>query len=175
MNLITIGFSRPKKPTLFSKAIMAILGTNYSHIYVRFKSLKYGRDLIYQASHLMVNFMGGTRFEEQNFIVTEFSIPVDEELYVKIMQFCIDNAGVPYAIMIALGMWLQHALAKVKIRIENPWKNSEGYVCSTLVAYLLVAIMGQKLSQEPRDMDPHEMMQSLARLKPIPEPAHEEA
>src|SRR5690349_251313 len=104
MKTIAIGFSRPKKFNILSWLIMKVQRTEYSHVYVRFHSDSLDRDLIYQASGLQVNFVGGTLFKDHHLTVKEFSLSVTDETYKNTLQFAVDKAGMPYSIKQLFGI-----------------------------------------------------------------------
>ena len=94
---IYIGFSKAKGSfPILSWIIQAIEGTNYSHVYLRIPSAWFERDLYFQASSVMVNFMGPTYFDEHAQMVEEYPIQISSETKKKVWQYCIDNAGKPF-------------------------------------------------------------------------------
>lgn len=161
MTSVRIGFSRPKEWHVLSALIMAVERTDYSHVYVRWHSDKYGRDLIYQASGLKVNFVGLDLFMSMNTIVDEFDFDVSDETYVKMVQFCIDNAGKPYGGKQLVGMGIK------KLGFENPFRDGkQTYVCSELGAYIVREFISEGIGTDLDDIDPlalHEYLSSLKR------------
>lgn len=138
MKSIIVGFSRPKKWKPFARLIMIAYKITYDHVYVKFHSNTYLRDIIYQASKMMVNFVGTSVFESENIIVKEFSIQISDENYVALMQFAIDNAGKPYSLKEILGLGLVQLCSLFGKIIENPFKEGTNeYVCSILASYIL--------------------------------------
>lgn len=132
---LVIGFSRPKsglKP--FAHAIMMYQGTDYSHVYLRFRSDSLERDLIYQASSTMINFMGAILFESEEVVVAEYELEIPEDKKKALMQYLVDNAGKPYAVTQLLGMLLDRSF---NIQIKCLSNGDSEMVCSELVARIL--------------------------------------
>lgn len=150
---VKIGFSRPKKSKAFASLIMWAYGTPFSHVYVRFRSESYDRDLIYQASSVMVNFMGLEVFEEDNLIVQEFEIEIPDEKRIPLMQFMIDNAGRPYSLKQVLGLGFVRLCEMVGIKTSNP-VHSQDYVCSILADHIIDSFGTEKSPEDPTNMDP---------------------
>lgn len=136
---IIIGFSKSKKKfPVFSWAIKAILGTHFSHVYVKFYSNHHKRWLIYQASGTQVNFMAEEHFNNLNEMTDEFELEITPQSKFDMMCFCIDNAGAPYSIKDVIAIFLNEVCPNfcgfVK-KLLNDGKH--GYVCSELVGYIL--------------------------------------
>jgi len=171
---IIIGFSKPKSKTaIFGNGIRAVLGTDFSHVYVKFKSDKFNRVLIYQASGFAVNFMEESRMLKDHAVVAEFELTVSEATYVKTMQFAIDNAGVPYGIAQIFGILYVKALALASIRAKNPFANGDSnFVCSELVGEILKEIVGLEVDYDMDLITPKEIFELLKKYQ-IPEMARE--
>lgn len=139
MKNIVIGFSKPKKMKLFAAAIIFLFRTKFDHVYIKFHSDSYEKDLIYQASKMMINFMGIEVFNSENIIVEEFNVEISEENLKKMIQFAIDNAGKGYSYKEAIGLGLVRIVKNVFNKtINNPFKEgTDKYVCSILVSYVL--------------------------------------
>ena len=166
MKTIYIGFSKPKRWKPFAQLIMFAYGISYDHVYVRFYSEAYDRNIIYQASKSIVNFMGNDVFKSENIIINEFEINISDESDLKLMQFMIDNSGKPYSLKEIVG------LAYVKInrffnrKIENPFKTStESYVCSTIASYILQNYTDIKNLIDYEDMSPEDVYNLLSKEK----------
>lgn len=131
--IITIGFSRPKAWFVpFAWAIMAYQKTNYSHAYVKFHSDSISRDLIYQASGKMVNFIGSEKFAAEEIIVAEYQIEISEDKRVALMQFLVDETGTPYGVLQIFGLLLYRQFGWKLLR-----NNDKEFICSELVARVL--------------------------------------
>lgn len=151
MNKITIGFSRPKKWKPFAAAIMAVYGIPYDHVYVKFWSEKFQRSLVYQASSVMVNFMGYEYFESQNIIVKEFEFDMSDEDMLEMIQYAIDSAGKPYGTMSALGLAVVRIAEVFGKKIKNPFGDGDKtYICCELASYVLEKYVHRQI---PFDLD----------------------
>jgi hypothetical protein len=166
MNKITIGFSKPKKFKIFAAAIQLLFGTPYDHVYIQFKSEFFSRGLIYQASKLMINFMGVDVFLAENKIVKEFDINISDEALKNLVQFAIDNAGKPYGMKEAFGIGLVRVAEIFGKKIDNPFRGrTETYVCSVLAAYVLKNFSGVELGEDYEDMSPKAVWDILSQLE----------
>lgn len=164
MRRIVIGFSTTKGFKPFSWAIRAVLGTPFSHTYIKFKSDKFDRVLVYQASGTMVNFMEEKRVLETNKIIQEFEFEVSDEVYTKTIQFAIDKSGVPYGMSQIFGILYVKALGLFGIKAKNPFPNGSGnYVCSELVAQILKEIIGLEVPKDLDLIDPKEVFELLQK------------
>jgi uncharacterized protein YycO len=161
---IIIGFSKPKKWKLFAKLIMIGYGKPYDHVYFKVHSDKYDRDLIYQASHLMVNFMGLAVFESENIIVKEFVLELSENSRDKVMKFAIDNVGKPYDIKGVFGLAIVRFFELLGKKIKNPFKSTgSSYYCSELVAQIL-SDMGENIQGDISDLSPRDIYYYVTNL-----------
>lgn len=165
MEIITIGFSRPKKWQPFAWLIMKGYNIPYDHVYVKFHSDSYDRDLIYQASSTMINFMSPAIFLDRNIVVKEFDFAVTQNKKTEIIQYCIDNAGVPYGKKQALG------LAWVRIndlcgnKIKNPFRDGRmSEVCCEAAAIILRDLMDIKIDIDLDTINPKELYELLCKI-----------
>lgn len=154
MKTVAIGFSRPNKFKILSWLIRKVEKTEYSHVYIKFTSDKYKRNLIYQASGLQVNFVGETVFKDHCEIVKECIIQVSDETYTKMMTFAIDKAGYPYSLKQLFNIAIYMCTGKA--RILNSGR--ESYVCSELAGEMLKTILNVPISEDldivtPKDID----------------------
>lgn len=165
MRKLVVGFSKPKSGFVpFSEAIRWVCRTKFSHTYIKFKSDSFDRVLVYQASGLAVNFVGETRFKEQEVIVAEFEFEVSDSTFNRTMQFAIDRAGVPYGISQIFGILYVKALALFGVKAKNPFPNgNSNYVCSELVAQILKEIIGLEVEQDLDLIDPKEVFELLQK------------
>lgn len=142
-------------------------GTPYSHVYIKIWSEKYERNLIYQASHTMVNFMGTELFEKENQIVQEFQIEIPDESKAKLMQFAIDSAGTLYGIKSVVGLAIQRIAELCGFKIKNPLADgTETYICCEMVGYILQNFASVNLPHDPNDITPaqiYDFMVSVAK------------
>lgn len=165
MKRITVGFSKPKaKFVPFADAIKKVIGSDFSHTYIKFKADSFNRVLIYQASGTAVNFMVEERFLDHNTVVAEFDLEVSEEVFNKTLQFAIDQVGTPYGMSQIFGILYVKALGLFGLKAKNPFPNGSGnYVCSELVAQILKEIVGLEVSEDLDLIDPKEVFELLQK------------
>lgn len=165
MKNLIIGFSKPAaKFAPFADGIRAVLGTDFSHTYIKFKSDSFTRVLIYQASGHNVNFIGETLFNKKNVVIAEFELEVSEETFKRTIQFAIDQAGVPYGISQIFGILYVKALGMFGKRVKNPFSNgNSNYVCSELVAQILKEIIGLEIQDDLDTITPKEVFELLQK------------
>lgn len=166
MEQIIIGFSRPKTWKPFAWLIMKGYGIPYDHVYIQFHSKAYDRDLIYQASSTMINFMSPAIFDEDNIRVKEFTINITAQTKKAIIQYCIDNAGVPYGKKQVLGLvWvrLNDIFGK---KILNPYRDGRmTEVCCEAAAFILRDFMGIKIDHDLDTINPKELYELIEKLE----------
>ncbi len=165
MKRITVGFSKPKaKFVPFADAIKKVIGSDFSHTYIKFKADSFNRVLIYQASGTAVNFMAEERFLDHNTVVAEFDLEVSEEVFNKTLQFAIDQVGTPYGMSQIFGILYVKALGLFGLKARNPFPNGSGnYVCSELVAQILKEIIGLEVATDLDLIDPKEVFELLQK------------
>lgn len=161
MEKIIIGFSRSsKKNAIFSKLIMAVEGTPYSHVYIKFYSGKLDRWIIYQASHTMVNFMGEGVFNKEETIIEEFTFDISDDVKNSMMNFCLDHAGEPYGITSVLGIGYVKLMQLFKKKVDNPIKTGfNNWFCAKIIAALLESCTNVNIEEDietitPKDLHP---------------------
>lgn len=133
MKTIIIGFSRPIKPTLFSRLIQFVDKTPYDHVYVKWNSPSIDRDIIYQASKLAVNFESNITFAGHAITIEEYQIQISDQCYRQILQFCMDNSNKPYGIKEIIGFGYVKILALFGKTVNNPFPSyGSSFVCSKL-------------------------------------------
>jgi hypothetical protein len=165
---IIVGFSRPSKFKPFAWLIQKTYGVSYDHVYIRIHSEKYSRDVIYQASKTMVNFMGTDIFAADNVTIEQFEVNINDANYIKLMQFAMDKAGTPYGVRECFGMAWVKICSWFGKKISNPFKDSgHTYVCSELAAYILQQYAGDVLPTDIDDMTPLDVYNYLTKLKPL--------
>jgi hypothetical protein len=163
---IIFGFSKPKKFKPFALLIMLGYGIPYSHVYIKFHSDKYNRDLIYQASHSMVNFMGTEIFYRDNIVIEEFEIEISDNKKSEMITFAIDNVGKAYGVKQAFGMAIVRISELIGIKISNPFSDgNQTYVCSELGAYILEHFSGRDIPEKLDDVTPKDLYSYFIKLK----------
>jgi hypothetical protein len=164
MNSIIIGFSKPKKFKLFAWAIMKGYNIPYDHVYIKFHSDSYERDLIYQASGLAVNFMSVDIFNSINDVVQEFTFPITDDNKKAMVQFCIDNVGKPYGFKDILGLAWARVLELCGKKVNNPVNDGQNsWVCCELGAYVLETFVGKDIPEQLNDITPLDLYNYLSK------------
>lgn len=159
MKSIIVGFSTPIKPTLFSRLIRWADKTPYSHVYLKWNWANIGRDIIYQASKLAVNFESNVTFDSHAKAIEEYEVQISDECHRQIMQFCMDNSNKPYGVKEILGFAYVKILGWAKIHVNNPFPtHGASYVCSKLATEILqiAKVIDQAISADnidPRDLN----------------------
>lgn len=162
MKMVIIGFSKPKKFKLHAALIMLLDKANFDHAYLRFRSENLERDIIYQAIGKGVEFRGKTLFEHTTDIVEEYKLNVEDEKYKKLMQFCIDNAGIPYGFLQILGACIVKFFAKIGKQIKNPFDNGlNSEFCSEIAARCLNLIEGEEIIKDVESISPKDLQTLL--------------
>lgn len=161
---IKVGFSKPNKWKPFSWLIMIGYNIPFDHVYISWNSKKLDRDIVYQASSTMVNFMGSVFFKN-NIVVDEFQIKLSDENYKKMVQFAIDTAGEPYGIKECFGLAYVRICELLGFKVKNPF-NADGttYVCSELVGYILQEYANLKIDNDLADITPLEVYNCLKSI-----------
>lgn len=156
---IKIGFSTPiNNPfPVFSWAIKAIYQTEYSHSYLKFRSDRLDRDIIYEAVGVGVRFVGYKLWCEHAKSIKEFELEVTQEQYTELQQFCVDNAGKKYGKLQILGIYI----AKLFRMKKNIFKNGDSEeVCSEVIAKIMTQL-GYKFDKDFDLITPKDIYQAL--------------
>jgi len=170
MDKIIIGFSRPTKWKPFAWAIMKICNTPYDHVYIRLYSETYERNIIYQASKMIINFMGTEVFGSENIIIKEFEVLISDENKKALMQFAIDNAGKPYSWKEIVGLAWVKLCGFFGRKTENPFKEgTKEYVCSILACYILENFANEDVPGDFQNADPKTLFDYLSKLPSTPD------
>lgn len=169
MDNIIVGFSRPKaffEP--FSWFIRFFYWSPFSHSYVRIQLEGLNEQIIFQASGLVVNFVGETVFDSKENICREFTFPIKDKK--ALLQFAINQLGKPYSVTGVLGMMLVRFGQLIGIKIGNPFKYDQSSdFCSELVSYVLETYEGIAIDQPVANLAPADLLEILAKL-PISAP-----
>lgn len=161
--IITIGFSKPSNKffPIFSWAVRAVLKTPYSHVYMKFHSDSLSRDIIYEAVGKGVRFVGLKQWSKKAIPVKEFQIDINQEQYLRLMQYCIDMSGISYGTVQNLGTFI----AMVFNLKKNPFENGNSQiVCSELIADILEQL-GYKFEEDKDIITPKDIYQALENGK----------
>lgn len=155
MKTITIGFSKSKKRFAFGSYIIRMFQkTTYSHVYIKFRSDSLNRTLIYEAVGGGLRFIGTKVWESHAEEVASFSIDISQENYVKLMQYCVDNAGTEYGFVQNIGI----AMCELLSLKTNPFK--EGKNCSEVVGEIL-KLEGIIFEKETNLLTPKDIYKAL--------------
>jgi hypothetical protein len=165
MDTIIVGFSRPKTWKPFSWLIMTAYDIPYDHVYIKWHSDKLNRDIIYQASGTMVNFMSA-QFFANNYVIDEFQLPITPQNKLSMIQFAMDNAGLSYGIKECFGLAWVRICSLFGRTVNNPFKaDGNTYVCSELVGYILDNFDGLNINSNIANIDPKMVYQYLLNMK----------
>jgi len=152
MEQITIGFSKSKKfLPIGSWLIKSYMKTPYSHVYLKFHSQSLDRTLIYEAVGGGVRFIGTKVWQKHAVEVKSYTIDIEKINQIKLIQFCVDNAGIDYGFSQNLGV----AIAGVFNLKKNPFYT--GLNCSETIGEIL-KLEGYKIEKDvnlltPLDID----------------------
>lgn len=165
MKNVVIGFSKPRKWKPFSWIIMAGFNIPYSHTYIRLYASSYDRQLVYQASSTMVNFMNVETFNEEAEVIREFDVQLSDDSYTEMMRFAIDNCGKSYGVKDCFGLAYVRLMELLGKSVQNPFADgNKTYVCSELIAEVLRDYAGQSLAKNPDDMNPKDVFDLMMRI-----------
>ena len=153
---IIVAFSSPKVFNISSSIIKAVMGTEYSHVLVYWKADKLDRHLVYQASHGSVHFLELTNFLKQSEIHSEHRLIVTYDQYLKLVRKCVDLAGEPYWFCELANIAANDLANYAGLKVD--FGDGRGYICSELLADLLMDIFGAKFNKpkhliKPKDIE----------------------
>jgi hypothetical protein len=148
MRRLIIGLSRPTTWKPFSWAIQTALNTDYDHAYIQLEFPEYGRDIIFQASGLEVNFMSLDIFNSKETITNEWAVEVTDKQYIQIMNFFFSVVGRPYSIMDIVAIALFKIFGKKLLRGDG----EKAFICSELVGYTMI-LAGIMKKEDEKSMD----------------------
>lgn len=156
MRSFRIGFSKSTIAfPIGSWAIRLYQGTEYSHVFVIFDTVKHlGSDTVYQSSRGMVNNMSLDVFLEENDITDMYRIEVPDNVYVAIRNGLHSETGRHYGTMQNLGIVLSDVFG-----VKNPWK--KGYNCSELVYEKVLLPLDSSLSLNKNEVTPKDVFNIL--------------
>lgn len=165
MKSITIGFSKPKTFKLHAWLIMKIDNASFDHAYLKFHSDNLNRDIIYQAVGKGVQFIGNSLFILNSEPISEFQLEVDDEKYISLMQFCLDNAGISYGFWQVLALGIVRILSKINININNSLQDKlKTEFCSEIVYRCLDKIDPEDFNLNAESVTPKDLFNLLKEL-----------
>jgi hypothetical protein len=165
MKLVVIGFSKPKKQNLISNAIMWVIRSKFSHVYLSFYSKSLNRKLIYQGNKRGVHFLSKDRFIKDNEVVDFVTLNLTPSQYTKALQSCVDNCGEQYGFWQLIGLGIVICLKRLGISVNNPFH--EGFICSEIVAKILIDsgyLQEKDFKKDIQDLTPKDLYE-LLKLK----------
>jgi len=160
MKKIIIGFSKPKSFKLHAWLIMKIDKADYDHAYIKFHSDTYKRDIIYQAIGKGVEFKGLALFEETTQPVEEYELDIEDNDYIELMKFCIDNAGISYGFLSTLGVGISKLF-----KIKNPFSDGlKTEFCDEIVFRCLNKVDPKDFCEDPENISPKDVNNIIQEL-----------
>lgn len=136
---VYVGFSRPKDWKIGAEAIKFWIRKPYSHVFVSWKSDKISRQLVYHAAHGKVHFLSMDRLLKENEVESMYKVEISEAQYIRLVQQCIDLAGESYGHYELFKILLKDTCDSLGFQCKIV-ENSRGYICSELLAELLVEL-----------------------------------
>ena len=159
MRTIIIGVSKPKTFKIGAELLKFWMNADFSHAYIKFNISEINREVVYHAAHGMVHFKNYEHFLEDNVAVHEFELEITDELYYKLLDKCIDLAGVKYAVSELVTIFLYDLLNNIGIKITT--YNGKGYICSELVAEFLEELLHKKFNKPRFLITPNDIFLKL--------------
>lgn len=164
MSTLKVSFSRPKKFKPFAWLIMKVDDSDFSHASVSWQSDYLEREVVYQASSLLVNFCEGQRFAEEHYIVHELDITISEDTRKQVIQWAMDRAGIPYGILQCVGIGWVKFCRRFGKQVNNPFSNgTKTEVCCELVARLLQEELGYNIPENLDNLTPKDLWEILSK------------
>jgi hypothetical protein len=154
---ISIGFSE-HNGNFLSKIICFVLGTKYSHVYIRRQS-KYG-EYVYQASGLQVNFMNIATFLSSNTIIEEYEFNLTPEQNAKALQFGIKYAGRPYNLKALFQISAMLICVRLGRKVNFKGDGDSSFICSELGEAFCKEVLELDIPVDqdfisPKDLEPY--------------------
>ena len=154
---VVVGASRNSEGKIGSEAIQWWMGTDYSHVYVRWHLTTQDKEVVYHAASGMVHFVSLDNFTKHNTIVREFDLYLTDDQFKKFSARCIDLAGEKYSYIELLQIFLSD-VSGGKIRL----KDQPGYICSELLCELFDSL-GIQLNKPKFLVRPDDIVKALEK------------
>jgi hypothetical protein len=165
MPKIIVGFSKPIKFALHAWIIEKIDGAKFDHAYLKFNSSSLNRDIIYQATATGVDFIGSALWLKKTQPVEEYELDISPDNYKILLQFCIDNAGIPYGFLGVLGEGFVDLAAKFGKTINNPFNDGlSSEFCSEVVVRCLATVDPAQFNLDPDNISPNDLNILIKKL-----------
>ncbi len=139
---LLIGFSRPKSWKIGAELIKWWIRKPYSHVFVCWKSERFSQVLVYHAAHGSVHFLSMDRLRKENDVVGLYQLDITEEQYTALVSKCIALAGENYGYVKLLKIAVKDVCDLLSIQCKMI-ENDRGYICSELLAELLMQLGAQ--------------------------------
>jgi len=164
MNLV-IGFSHPKKFSLHGELIEKIDNAPFDHTYIKFYSQELDRTIIYQSNWRGVGFIGEPLFLSTTQPIYEFQLEIDDQKFISLKQYYVDNVGIPYSLLGVLLLGIDEILSKFKININNLLRDKlSSAFCSEIVYRCLNEIDPEDFNLNPATISPKDLYNLLKKL-----------
>jgi hypothetical protein len=148
MKTIRVGFSTHKGS--FSWLIRTATASEISHTYLRIPVPQYNRDVIFQASGLVVNYTAGDVFAEHSEIIEEYEVDISDTQAALGERFRVTEVGKPYSMKQIVGfIGVIVARQVLNKKIPNPASDgNHSYVCVEVVAVCIGLEDGESMTPE---------------------------
>lgn len=172
MRQVTIGFSSPNKWKPGAELIKLWQGgTSYSHVYIKSYSSWLNKNLIYQASHGMVNCIEESTFLLNNKITDEFQLDRTDNQFKDAISICVDLLGRPYGylgLLVVAGSQIIQGLCQL-LNLSSKFLNTWGDGLQTLHCSEFVAAIFPEVAnytdKNPDRIEPVDMYNAICRFK----------
>jgi len=165
---IYIGFSKPKDEgfPILSWLIRWIEKRPYSHTYVKYYDPWLDKYMVYEARGFTVHLISEHKFLEDCEIVEEFRLEFeDEEIKKQILRRAFDTIEAKYAILQLFGIGIVKLFKNFGKIIQNPFVNkSHAYICSEVVADILVNVLNVEITQDLQSISPSDIHSIIEKL-----------
>lgn len=165
---IFIGGSRPRKFMPFAWLIQRYSGSKISHNYTKYQDTLTGQWMISESSHGEAHKMVFEKWHLDNEIIEEFSIDVEESVFINIMTRINHALQTSYSELNIFGIPFYDLYEKTNIRFFNFIASlfSDGVgsvICSEEASYTL-NIIGIKFKRPNDFLVPSEVIKKLKQL-----------
>lgn len=128
MNKIYIGFSRPTSFKIGAEFIKLWQNASFSHTYIKFNE-----EIIIHAAHGRVHCLTEEMFLKQNVVIKEYALEIESTT--NAMLYCLTKVNEPYGYLELVKIFLYDIFHNLGIKL--PFKDSNGYICSEFVGWVL--------------------------------------
>lgn len=147
MKTVIVGFSSHKG--IFSWLIRTCTKSKVSHAYIRLPIEEYGKDVIFQASGLTVNYCSGDVFRSHSQVIEEYLVEISDEQAKKNELYRITECGKPYSMNQVYGFMYVLGMRQIGKNVPNPFSDgAHSYVCVETAANHVGAPNAESMTQE---------------------------